>query len=78
MKGGGRRESKVEGLKGLRVRNGMEVIGEVIACPRRFGSKGDIGGGEEEEFASKVAEGSVRINGEGEKEDFGGVEESKL
>jgi hypothetical protein len=38
MRGGGRREGKVEGLKGLRVRDGMGIIGEVIGGPRRFGS----------------------------------------
>jgi hypothetical protein len=54
----------------------MGVIGEVIGCPRRFGSKGGVGRGEEEEFTNKVAKGSVRINGEGEKEDFRGIEES--
>jgi hypothetical protein len=37
--------------------------------------QGGIGREKEEEFACKVAKGSVRINSEGEKEDFGGVEE---
>jgi hypothetical protein len=66
----------VEGLKGLRVRDRMRVRGEVTGCPRRFGSKRDVGIEEEKNFLSKVTEGSIGINGEGEKEDLRGVEES--
>jgi hypothetical protein len=76
VRGGGGRESEVEGSKSLRVRDGMRVRREVIGCPRRFGNKGGVGRGEEMESTSKVTEGSIGINGEGEKEDLRGVEES--
>jgi hypothetical protein len=52
----------------------MRVGEEVIGYPMGFGGSGNVGrGGEEEEFMSKVTEGSIWINGEGEKEEFRGV-----
>jgi hypothetical protein len=53
VEGEGRREREVEGSKGLRVRDGMRVRGEVMGCPRRFGSKGGVGRGKKRNSRAK-------------------------
>jgi hypothetical protein len=73
---GGGREGGEEGEKTLRVGDGMRIGGEAIGCPGGFGGRGDVGGGEEEEFTGEIAKGSIGIDGEGDKEDFRGVKES--
>jgi hypothetical protein len=77
VRGGRGRHGKLEGVKCLKVGDGMRVRGEVIGCPRGFGGWEDVGRGEEEEFTGEGAQGStIWTDGEGDKEDFRGVKES--
>jgi hypothetical protein len=61
MRGGRARESELERMKGLGAGDGMRVRGEVISGPRGFWGWRNVGRSGKEEFAGKVAKGSVWI-----------------